>query len=398
MNRTGNWRQSFQACLALILAMLCAGRAWADPLVTNVLASQRAGTKLVDVYYGLSGTGAMTVSMGVSSDGGATYAIAASSFSGDIGSSVTAGSSRHIVWNAGADWNGKVSSQMRFKVTASDAPSGMSLIPAGNFSMGDSLGDGYSDELPVHTVNVSQYYMDQTLVTYAQWQSVYTWAVAHGYGFDNAGSGKAGNHPVQAVDWYDCVKWSNARSEMGGLTPCYTVGGNVYRTGQSAPVCNLGASGYRLPTEAEWEKAARGGLSGQRFPWGNTIDRSKANYYVYSSNGSTNYFFYDLGTPIGYDPAYATGASPYTSPVGSFGANGYGLYDMAGNVWAWCWDWYGSYGSGAQTDPTGAASGTFRVLRGGGWNDVAYDCRVSIRIDYDPTGSYYGNGFRCVRR
>ena len=275
-------------------------------------------------------------------------------------------------------------------------PSGMSLIPAGNFEMGDAL-DGESDA-PVHTVYVSQFYMDQTLVTYAQWQAVYTWAVAHGYSFDYAGSGKAANHPVQTVDWYDCVKWSNARSEMAGLTPCYTVSGSVYRTGQSAPVCNMSASGYRLPTEAEWEKAARGGLSGLRFPWGNTISESQANYYADPLSLNAGGYSYDVNTYGGYNTAYATGAYPFTSPVGSFAANGYGLYDMAGNVFEWCWDWYGSYGSGAQTDPTGAASGSDRVLRGGRWNNFAGYCRVSGRFTDYPTGSNNGYGFRCVRR
>ena len=384
--------------IVLAVCLAVCGVLHADPAVTNVLASQRAGTKLVDVYYDLSGTGAMTVSLGVSNNGGSSYGVSASSFSGDIGS-VTAGSNLHIVWNAGADWNNQVSSQMRFEVTASDVPpppTGMSLIPAGNFEMGDAL-DGESDA-PVHTVYVSQYYMDQTLVTYAQWQAVYTWAVAHGYSFDYAGSGKAANHPVQTVSWYDCVKWSNARSEMAGLTPCYTVSGSVYRTGQSAPVCNMSASGYRLPTEAEWEKAARGGLSGLRFPWGNTISESQANYYADPLSLNAGGYSYDVNTYGGYNTAYATGAYPFTSPVGSFAANGYGLYDMAGNVFEWCWDWYGSYGSGAQTDPTGAASGSGRVLRGGYWYGGAYYCRVSDRYYDIQSISYYGFGFRCVRR
>ena len=123
----------------------------------------------------------------------------------------------------------------------------------------------------------------------------------------------------------------------------------------------LGSQGYRLPTEAEWEKAARGGASGHRFPWSDadTITHSRANYYVRTQNG-TNYYAYDISPTPGDHPIFNDGTLPYTSPVGSFAANGYGLYDMAGNVWEWCWDWYGLYSSGSQTDSHGPASGTYR--------------------------------------
>ena len=134
---------------------------------------------------------------------------------------------------------------------ASQVPEGMVLIPAGEFEMGDTFGEGDPDELPVHSVTVSAFYMGETEVTKTQWDAVHGWAVTNGYAFENAGLGKAGNHPVHTVSWNDCVKWANARSEMEGLTACYTVGGEVYRTTAVAPEVDRQANGYRLPTEAE---------------------------------------------------------------------------------------------------------------------------------------------------
>jgi formylglycine-generating enzyme required for sulfatase activity len=280
---------------------------------------------------------------------------------------------------------------------ATTAPLGMALIPAGSFTMGDTL-DGESDATPTTNITVSAFYMDVNLVTYSQWQSVYFWATNNGYGFVNVGAGKAANHPVQTVDWYDSVKWSNARSQQAGLTPVYYTDAGltqVYTNGEVTPYVNWTANGYRLPTEAEWEKAARGGLSGQRFPWGNVITENLANYL-----GDTNDFSYDLG-PNGYNSIGLIGGIPYmyTSPVGSFAANGYGLYDMAGNVYAWCWDWYGTpYGQPTTNNPTGLASGSYRVLRGGGWVYYASGARCADRNNFQsPSYTYNYTGFRCVR-
>jgi formylglycine-generating enzyme len=279
---------------------------------------------------------------------------------------------------------------------ADAAPPGMALIPAGVFQMGDAFDEGAQYELPVHTVYVSAFYMDKFEVTFALWNQIVAWSETNGYGYDDPGAGKATNHPVQMVSWYDVIKWCNARSEMEGLTASYYADSNltqVYRTGDLAPYVNWYA-GYRLPTEAEWEKADRGGGSGYRFPWTNTdtISHSQANYY----SGDTNDYPYDVSPTSGYNPAFVDGVMPYTSPVGYFAPNGYGLYDTAGNVWEWCWDWAGNYSGDMQTDPRGPATGTTRVGRGGNWNYYAVDCRDSYRYGNPPTDTASNIGFRAA--
>jgi formylglycine-generating enzyme required for sulfatase activity len=255
-------------------------------------------------------------------------------------------------------------------------PPGMVLIPAGEFMMGDTFGEG-SYETPVHAVYVDAFYMGRYEVTKGLWDSVRAWGLANGYAGLHAGAGKGPNHPVQMVSWFDCVKWCNARSEMEGRTPVYYTDADlttVYRTGQLAPHVKWDANGYRLPTEAEWEKAARGGTPGHRFPWSDqdTIQHARCNYRSSAS------YSYDTSLTRGHHPCWGVGSQPYTSPVGFFdgsmqykadwgwpgdatsyqtasGANGYGLYDVAGNVWEWCHDWYSDtyYGSSPYDNPTG---------------------------------------------
>ena len=279
---------------------------------------------------------------------------------------------------------------------------GMAPVPAGSFLMGDTFAEGDIGERPTHTINVSAFCMDTNLVSYALWTNIYQWATSHGYSFDNAGSRKAANHPVQTVNWYDMVKWCNARSEMEGLTPCYYTDASQatpYRSGSidlGSSYVKWTANGYRLPTEAEWEKAARGGAAGHRFPWTvvDTIDWSRANYYT--SPGTLSY---DVNGPGGNNPAFIIGGLPYTSPLGSFAPNGYGLYDMAGNLSEWCWDWYDAayYSSSPGTDPLGPASGFGRVSRGGAWALNASGARCASRYGNAPANGNYDFGFRCVR-
>ena len=284
--------------------------------------------------------------------------------------------------------------------------------PAGSFLIGNYIVNNFyntatndpdiTDANPTN-VYVSAFYMDVNLVSSNQWAGVYSYATGNGYTFAHAGSAKAGNNPVQTVDWYDCVAWCNARSQQAGLTPCYYTDEGFTQvftnaTGTSVYL-NMANNGYRLPTEAEWEKAARGGLTGNRFPWGNLITENQANYDAYPSGGG-----YDLGPYDGYNTNFDTGAQPYTSPVGSFAPNGYGLYDMAGNVEEWCWDWYAfqPYPAGSPylggANPTGAVTGSFHVLRGGSWKNPALGSRCACRdYGYNPVFGYNNIGFRCVR-
>jgi len=209
---------------------------------------------------------------------------------------------------------------------------------------------------------VQAFQIGRTEVTWDEWQTVRTWAVANGY-TDLAGvgdtypTGSEGNFPVISLSWFDMVKWSNAKSQMEGLTPVYTVNGTIFRTGQTTPTPNPTANGYRLPYEVEWEWAARGGVSSKGYTYSGSNDINAVAWYWDNSNHGTK----AVGTKL---------------------SNELGFYDMSGNAWEWCWDVY---------DPT-----SFRSGRGGGWANYAGACAVSYR-DYTTDDSSLNGGFRLAR-
>jgi len=248
-------------------------------------------------------------------------------------------------------------------------------IPAGTFILGDS--NDRSGPVP-RKVALASFVIEDNEVILSQWQAVRTWAVTNGYQI-NTGNSKKPNYPVYYVNWFDAVKWCNARSEQQGLVPPYEIGAHsIYRSGNFAPDVNTNANGFRLPTSDEWEAASRGGLITNRFPYGMKISEAQANYY-----GQT-YFPYDLG-PSGYNTRTKYLPMPYIGAPGMFRPNGYGIYDMAGNVAQWCFNWK------AGNLPTQ------RVFRGGCWSDYAGYLRCGFPSYAVPTTMSNGIGFRCAR-
>ena len=198
------------------------------------------------------------------------------------------------------------------------------------------------------------------------------------------------NKPVEQVSWYDAITYCNKRSLAENLTPCYTVSGvdfsgdvtvpTSYDETWNAAECDFSANGYRLPTEAEWEYFARGG---------NVTNNGQTTYSGSNTIGDVAWYrenAYDVGTS---SPDYGT------HPVKTKAKNSLNLYDMIGNVWEWCWDWCVSVS--ASTSSAGASSGSYRVLRGGGWGTVATYCSVAYRRSYGPGIRGYDVGFRVVR-
>jgi formylglycine-generating enzyme required for sulfatase activity len=282
-------------------------------------------------------------------------------------------------------------------------PTNFVRIQGGTFLMGSPLNEPEreNDEGPQHQVTVSSFYMSRHEVTQREWYEVMRTTIRQqrdmaGILFAISGEdfgvvfGEGDNYPMYYVSWYDAVEYCNRRSEREGLTPAYTIDksrSDPNNQSQSDTVrwlitWNRNANGYRLPTEAEWEYACRAGTV-TPFNTGNNITTGLANY---DGRNPYNNSYNAYGTYL-----------ERSMNVGSFAPNTWGLFDMHGNVWEWCWDWYGSYLSEAQTDPQGAASGSDHVIRSGSWNSYGQDIRSAIRTNFCPSHRVYILGFRLVR-
>ena len=366
---------SFRRLVApvILFASVCSIFA-ADPVVSNVQAKQREGSRLVDITYDVADPDSptLTVYLKVSPDGGKTWKGPVELVSGDVGQHIAPGTAKRLVWDAGKEMANQFGTKFRYKIWVSDqwlAPAGMALIPAGPFQMGD-----YRVAIPVHTVTVSAFAMDRWEVSNELWESVRVWGNSHGYDLIAAQNSPA-SHPIMHISWWDAIKWNNARSEKEGKVPAYyedVAMGVVYRSGEKVPTGVKWNAGYRLPTEAEWEKAARGGVAGKLYPWG--TDQISAEFANYAFKNNVKQM-----------------------PIGSYSPNGYGLYDMAGNVYEMCWDWYGEYSPTAQADPRGPSSGSERVVRGGGFSFNSQYCQVAGRRNSQfPFFTSPFDGFRSV--
>jgi len=269
----------------------------------------------------------------------------------------------------------------------------MVSVAGGSFRMGQN-GDGSAGNVePVHTVTLSGFNMGKYEVTQKQWQTVMgTTLMEQNDLSDYPGIyGEGDNYPMYQVSWYDALVFCNKLSIAEGLTPAYRIDGKTDpdewgtvptgmndATWDAVTIVN-GSTGYRLPTEAQWEYAAKGG------------NNSPGNYIYAGSDTVDDVAWYSGNNGASDEADYGSKA------VGTKASNGLGLYDMSGNVFEWCWDWYDTYQDEAQTNPVGASSGSYRVVRGGSWGNSATSVRSAYRY-YDYPGSRDDYvGFRLVR-
>lgn len=260
-----------------------------------------------------------------------------------------------------------------------EIPSNMIYVSGGTFDMGSETGD--NDELPVHPISLTNFYIAKHETTQGEWEEIMGYNPASDSGF-----GEGNQYPVFFVSWYDIMVYCNKKSVKEGLTPCYTkdgeanteLWGNVPTAEDSIQwdniICDWSANGYRLPTEAEWEYAARGGRSSQ--------------HYTYSGSNIMNEVAWN-----------ANNSMSKAHLVGTKANNELGIYDMSGNVYEWVWDWYGPYSaSNSQINPSGPETGLYHVGRGGAWFGSVKGCKTTYRNYFSPSGKNKRFGFRVARK
>ena len=311
--------------------------------IDNVRAEQDG--KKINIYYNITGAKSgqtFMIKLYCSTNGGQTWGSPLYYVSGDVGKNISGGYNKHIFWDVLSEREKLAGDRICFEIRATSTGSDdMVFIKGGCFNMGSN---DYDDEKPIHEVCVDDFYIGKYEVTQKQWREI--------MGSNPSNFKNCDNCPAEQVSWNDVQEFIKKLNQKKGQN-------------------------YRLPTEAEWEYAARGGVK--------TIHVSSQTKY----SGSNN---------IGDVAWYGDNAGKKTHIVGNKRANELGIYDMSGNVWEWCSDWYGSgyYKNSPRNNPKGASSGTFRVRRGGGWSYNARSCRVAHRNDFTPDYANNRLGFRLA--
>ena len=255
-------------------------------------------------------------------------------------------------------------------------PPEMVFVQGGTFEMGctPEQTDCGSNESPVHEVTLTDFYIGKYEVTQAQWATIVPeYAPDYSYG-------QGDTHPVYPISWYDAVTFCNRLSQQEGYTPVYYADAgftqiyDALNDGSGTVYQDPTANGYRLPTEAEWEYAARGGAQSEGYQYSGSNDIDEVAWYDGNDNSQSE-------------------------PAGTKAPNELGIYDMSGNVWEWCWDWWdsGYYDDSPACAPLGPTGGSGRVLRGGLWGNTASFSRVANRFNYPPGNRAYTFGFRLSR-
>jgi len=325
------------------------------------------------------------------------------SVEGNVGAGVGGGENLSVYWTVWDDLPEGLEGDLSFRVEGQKEKNDieeMVFVEGGEFLMGctdEQGGDCDDDEKPVRKVFVNDFYMGKYEVTFEQYD-----AFCEATGRDKANDDEGrGTRPVINVSWYDAIEYCNWLSEQEGLEPCYRIDKENKDPNNKSSLddmkwtveCDFTKNGYRLPTEAEWEYAARGGRASEGHKGAGVSRVEELFLYGNYCDENCTWSWRDSLRNDGYQ---------YTAPVGSFRPNELGLYDMSGNVWEWCWDWYGNpyiseKGVSIYRDAVGSIYGANRVLRGGSWNFNAAYLRVADRSSYWPFNRDNYVGFRLTR-